>query len=253
MIKEEVRDRIIKLRKDGNSTYEISRTTNLPRSTVSRILIRNGLGAYKLTDVKIENLDDEVLGEFLGIFAADGNCYKSVYKSGHKYVVRIFFSRDEKEYANEVREMLQQLFSKRAFIYKNDEYNVIVLKYNSKRLSEMIKHYLKWKENKTLDISLRHIKHSENFFRGFLRGFLDCDGHVDKNARRVSMFCVSKKMINQIYRICHNLKFNPTIYVHKDKRSNRKSMHFVIISRDDAVNFLNYVKPRNSKRTREWA
>jgi hypothetical protein len=108
-------------------------------------------------------------------------------------------------------------------------------------------------ENKTETISLRSLNHSQKFLIGFLRGFLDSDGYADKNYKRVSMFCISRNMMRQIYQISKSFGFKPSVYVRKDKRQKRKDLHFVILTKEDAKKFINFIKPRNSKRVPKWA
>ena len=251
MLKEENIERIVLLRKKGLTTYKISEILKIPRSTISRHLIKQGLGSYKMTDVKMDKVNDELLGEFLGLFAADGNAHKTVYRGGHKYRIRISFSYDEKEYAEDFRKMLNKLFSKNPFLFENRKYNVIIVGYYSKKLLDFIKMYLKWRKNKSQTVSLRHLNYSKEFLKGFLRGFLDGDGYSDKY-RRTSMFCISRKMMKQIFCISKSFGFNPKFYIY-EKGQNRKKLYIVSFSGEDARNFIIYVKPRNSKRIRKWA
>src|SRR3989338_1254477 len=252
MINKDQVNKIIIFRKKGFTTYKISEILKIPRPTVSRHLIKHGLGSYKLTDIQNKKLDKELLGEFLGLFAADGNAHKTVYKGGHKYRIRISFSYDEKEYAEDVRKTLHKIFKKKPFMYENKKYNVIVVGYNSKKLTEFIKLYLKWKNKKSQTVSLRHLNYPKEFLKGFLRGFLDGDGYSD-NYQRVSMFCISRNMMKQIHGISKSFGFNPKFYTYNEKRLNKKNMHFVSFSGEDARNFIIFVKPRNPKRVRKWA
>lgn len=241
--------RIISLRKEGLTTYDIASELGISRSSVSGCLAKHGLKAYTVKKINLNNNQPESLGEFFGIFCGDGSYYKSYYKSViNNYVTRIYFSQDEKEYATKVCSMLTNLFNKRPIFYQCKTRKTFILKYNSKMLGDLLRKHLFWKGKKTYTIRLRTLEHSREFLKGFVRGFLDCDGYTYENQTKISMFSVSKKLMQQIYEIVSSFGFQLQWYVYYDKRKNRKPMYFVNLTKKQAIKFIKFVNSRNPKR-----
>lgn len=135
-----------------------------------------------------------------------------------------------------------------AFFYPKR--NVYILTIGSKEIANLMKEYLFWENKKGNSVRLKTTNHSKEFLKGFLRGFLDCDGYTYKKQRKVSMFCISEKMMKQIFSIVRDFGFEPEFYVYYDKRKNRKPLFFVNLLKKDATNFIEFVQPRNEKRKR---
>lgn len=243
-------NKIIKLRQGGMSTYQIASNLETSRSNVSRYLRKNGYGAYKLEEISFDNSEtsEDILGEFLGVFAADGHYYKSVYRGGHKYVIRIYVSGDEVGYARSLKMILKKLFNKKPFLYKEKKRNVFVIKYNSRKLIDIIREYLIWTDKKTYSVQLKKLDHSNTFLKGFIRGFFDCDGYMDKSKGTIYIGCTSKKIIKQFNEILLKNGFNPKIRTKNDKRPNRRSIYVLTLPKNETAKFISFVTPRNQKR-----
>lgn len=237
--------RIISMRKSGISTRKIAVAVNLPRERVLYHCIKHCGRKMKIVDIDASKIEknDEHLGEFLGIFCADGHYYKSQ----HKYVTRISLSQDETEYAETLVNLFRKIFGKKPIILTDRTRHIITLKYHSKKLMFLFEKYLSWEGKKTYTIKLKSMNHSKDFYRAFVRGFLDCDGYKSKH-NRITLFCVSKRIMLQIRKMIISIGFHPEFQKYVDKRGNRKPLYFVIIRAEDGIRFLKYIKPRNPKR-----
>ena len=128
--------------------------------------------------ISINNKLQEQIGEFIGIFAADGNFSKT---RQYHYRVLLFFGPDEERRKNQIKYLLTQLFSKSP-IEANRE-NLLILCYCSRQLYEFIIEYLGWNKEmpKTYTVTLREREYSSKFKIGFLRGNVDSDGYLSKD------------------------------------------------------------------------
>ena len=88
----------------------------------------------------INRLNDELIGEFIGLFAGDGSFYKT---KDYKYKIRLHFScRDQNYVDNLIKNVLVPLFNKKPMQFLEE--NRLNLCYNSKELYGFIKQYLLW-------------------------------------------------------------------------------------------------------------
>lgn len=195
------------------------------------------------SSIKIDEKDQLHIGEFMGIFAADGNFFKT--KQYH-YRVFLFFGPEEEERKNQVKGFLTRLFAKSPI--ESNRSNLLILYYCSKPLYEFIKEYLVWNKGgkKTYSISLREKNFSNDFKIGFLRGNIDSDGYISK--RKISFASVSEKLMDNIMVFLNNLDISYTKGIHNDKRPNRKTIYYVDISKKNHEKFLNVIKPRKKVR-----
>ncbi|MBI5060711.1 MAG: hypothetical protein HZB67_00175 [Candidatus Aenigmarchaeota archaeon] len=235
---------ILELTRKGISLNKISSTTEIRKTTIYYHVRKQFGRHYKLVEVG-NNL--EHIGEFLGMFAADG----SYQETDHGHVIRIWFSLDELKYLRATKRLLMTIFKKRPNVYRSKN-NAYEIRYTSMILGSLLKEYLIWEGKKSHSVRLKSMKHSSDFLIGFVRGFLDCDGYVNKKSKIVSIFSISQKMMKQIFTIISSFGFKPQFYTYIDKRGNRKPLHFVNIRGDQSVEFLNLIKPRNKKRIRKW-
>lgn len=245
LISKELRDKIIELRRKGLSSRKVSEKLGISRSKVVYHSIKNLGRMMLIRDVDTSGVKNkqEDLGEFLGMFAADGNYYKS----GHKYVIRITLSLDEEKYLKKSADKFEKLFDKRPIIYTHNGGRALVLRYNSRRIKDLIDEYLIWEKRKTHTVRLRSLNQTDDFLKGFLRGILDCDGYVYPT--KTSQLCgTSRKLIVQINKIVRRLGYKSKFRCYVDKRSNKKPMYFVVLYKEEGKNFLERIQPSNPKR-----
>ena len=193
--------------------------------------------------------DDENIGEFIGIFAGDG-CYVEY---DYYHITKFYFSGDEKEYAESVKNLVSQMFNRTSCLSFDKTSKIWMLRFHSKDVGNFIKIYLVWKGRKTYSMKMKRLNHSRDYKIGFLRGYLDTDGFCDRNSRKVSMFGVSERMMKQINLTVKSLGFKTKYYKDANRGGNRKPLYFVNLSGQEAMRFIRKIKPRNSKRIRKWA
>ncbi len=238
-------EKVVELRENGLSLTEICEELNVGKSTAYYHIKKNFGKTYKEVSI---NKCEELIGEFLGVFAGDGSYHKSC--GGHR--IRLYFSGDENKYVESLKEILSDLFNKDPNIFKYNKANLIEVRYVSKRIRNFISEYLEWQDEKTYSVRLKELDHQECFIKSFLRGYLDSDGYCYKDYPKASFFGTSKDMINQISELIERLDFDPTFYNYKDNREGHNTMNFVYLTKDEAREFLRKIEPRNPKRIKDW-
>lgn len=223
----------------GISINKITKKLNIPKSTVYYYYRK--IKGRKIKTINIKN-DVESIGEFIGLFAGDGNFFKD--KNYHYRVSLYFNSKSEEGLKNEVKEMLTILFNKKP----NDNLRcdgIFILSYSSKQIYLLLKKYLTWQINKkkTYSICLKYKKITKKFKIGFLRGNLDSDGYLTKN--KINFDSSSFKLIKDIMSFLKDLSINYTYSKVLDKRPNRAIMHHITVK--DRGKFLELIKPRKLK------
>lgn len=186
--------------------------------------------------------NEELIGEFIGLFAGDGCFYKDV---NSKYKIQLFFNITESAYVDDLMQILEQIFGKYPSRYTR--LNKVILTYFSKNIYDLILHYLEWNpaERKTHSVRLKNSNYSKEFKIGFLRGSLDSDGYFsDKSIMFASS---SKALIENIKSFLEDLEIPYHYNEYVEKRPNRVNMHHVNIRRIDRTNFINLINPRERK------
>ena len=193
--------------------------------------------------IKINFKDMEPIGEFMGLFAGDGNFHKT--KQYH-YRVYLFFGPDEKEFMEKIEFLLFKLFNKKPI--RSQRKNLLILYYCSKELIQFIKSYLLWDKNtkKTYSVHLMHRDYPDQFKIGFLRGNVDSDGYISE--KKIIFDSVSGKLIEDIMFFLDYFDISYGHYIYNDSRGNRKPIHHVNIRKKDHLKFLKLVKPKNIKK-----
>lgn len=192
---------------------------------------------------KLEKNDNELLGEFIGLFAGDGSCSKTAV---YQYRTYLCFNITEKEYVKDlINSVLMPLFKKRPMAYRQE--NRLYIFYYSKFLHALIRRYLCWNENfrKTYSVRLKNTNHSIEFMVGFIRGNLDSDGHVSKN--KISFASVSPLLIKNITFFLKKLGMPYSLRLYLEKRINRKNIYHITIPKTYHALFWQRIKPRNKK------
>lgn len=100
------KEKILELTKKGYSLNKISNITKIRKTTIY-YHVRKTFG-IKYKKVRIKH-DKEKIGESLGVFSADGHTYKTK----GQFRTRIYFSKDEKQYCEDIVNELEILFSKK--------------------------------------------------------------------------------------------------------------------------------------------
>lgn len=223
----------------GKSLNKIVAETGLPKTTIYYYFRKIKGPTVKAVKVNFNNESD--LGEFLGVFAGDGNFYLDTYR----YRISFCLNINEKIYLHSLADFLTKAFSKKPMIFIDSKYNRVYIRYYSKTIYNFLKKFLAWDDYKTATIRLKgKIRdYNTNFLVGFLRGLIDTDGSISKN--RISYGTVSKKLAKQVEEILKIIKIKHSFYVVNDKRKNRLPMfHFSVHGENSSI--LNkLINPRN--------
>ena len=228
----------------GVSINIISKELGIAKSTIYHHYKK--MNGKKIKPVRF-NFTDEDLGEFIGIFAGDGNYYYHK-KTGH-HRISIYTGTYEKKYAKNLSLFLSTIFSKSPSIFKMKKYNVITTRYNSKDIYLLLKNNLHWTGKKTYTVQLKDIhSRSIKFLEGFLRGLLDTDGNIYQPRNRVSFGSVSEVLMRQVQYTLEKWGFRPLFHIFKP-RGNRVPFYAVSMNGDRAIKFIKLIKPRNPNKT----
>lgn len=239
-------EKILNLRKEGKSLTEIYKILELKKTTVYYHLRKNFGRSYKLVKIRKDNL--ELIGEIIGIFAADGGAVPQ-----SDYQIIFYIGMSEEKYIKKLTVLLHRLFSKKPKVYKYKKINKCLIKYKSKDIYRFIRKYLLWEGKKTYSVRLKKINQRKEFLVGFLRGYFDGDGYSVKKYKKISIGTSSIKMSRQLFKIMKKLSFDPTHKRHSDKRSNRKPHYIVSLKGQEAKDFIKKIQPNNPNRIRKWA
>jgi hypothetical protein len=242
-ISEKKKQEILEMIKENRSLHKISQTLGIGKSSLYYHYRNLNDEGNKGKDYEIFNNED--LGEFLGIFAGDG--YANVDEEYH-YQVRLFFNEKENAYIDYVESLLMRLFNKRPFRMPRSKYSVVILKYNSKEVFDLLMEFFVWdvKGKGSKSRSIRLIKNiaSKSFKIGFLRGCLDSDGYVNEN--KIEYATASSFLADTIRKFLNELGLPHTYYLRKDKRLNRAPIHIININKTNRMKFFNLIKPMNA-------
>ena len=238
------KQRIKSLAAEGQSVNTIKDKLGLPKSTVY-YHFKKEVG-QKQKENRLEIPDDpEFKEELCGIFAGDGNFHRD--NDGH-YRIRIFLNLND-EYWKILADHLEEKLSKRPRIYQYEDKTRETLSYYSKALYLFLKQKLDWDKEKGASIRLKEVEElSEDFKIGFLRGFVDTDGHRYRDCRHYKMGSISGKLMNQISYILTDLGIDNSLTRSPDKRQNCRDMYRVKIYGDDAESFGRDITPRHPKK-----
>lgn len=224
----------------GCSLRQISKAIKRSKTTIYYhfFKIRN----TTCKSIQVNRTSDELVGEFVGLFAGDGSMMVT---QNYHYRVGLFFNnKSERGFVFDlINAVLIPLFGTAPSIRTQE--SRLNLFYYSKNIQTFIKEYLSWDESnrKTYSVHLKSREQSKDFMRGFLRGSIDSDGSVaQKRARFAS---VSRELIEDISYFLSALDIQHSIYTYHEKRSNRRDMHHIEVSRKDYDYFMRLIKPRN--------
>ncbi len=238
------RGEIIRLIENDVSIPKISKRLNVGKSTIYYHYKK--IKGRKYQKARIPE-DDEVLGEFLGIFAGDGSFIFEKKYSHYKISISLH-AVDDKDYAEYIRGLIRKNFNKIARQYVRSNINSLTIEFYSKDIYGMIKEYLNIYPNKTYDV---HIKRqldslSDKFLISFTRGIVDTDGCHKKDGRIV-LCLTSKEMINQVSLILKNFEIGNKVYIRRKKLPSRTQYELTIPKR--YVNrYISYIGFSNKRK-----
>ena len=231
---------ISKLIEMGYSLNKISTKLNKSKTTIY-YHYRKTKGET-MHPIKNISFNEELLGEFIGLFAGDGYSDKT---SDYKYRTYLFFNllKEEDFVKDLTKNVLIPLFNKSPMISKRK--NLLTLSYYSKEIHKLIKSYLEWdpKIKKTYSVGLKKKKFSRKFKIGFIRGSLDSDGYFSQ--KKISFATVSPKLAEDISSLLKDLEIKHSKTLYKEKRKNRKDIYHIFVSWKDHKKFIDLINPRN--------
>jgi intein/homing endonuclease len=241
-IEPEIKEIVYRMIRDGKSLNLISKETSLSKTTI--YYHYNKLKGSVIQKVNMNLNDPEMLGEFLGIFAGDG--YANVDREYH-YMIRLFFNPKEIKYVERVEYLLFKLFRKKPIKIKPKKVNVIILKYSSKDIFNLVSNYITWTReghgSKSRTVKLIRSEKSRDFRVGFLRGCVDSDGYISKN--KILFATSSEQLSKNISGFLNELGISFSFTINKDKRKNRVPVNILYVKKSDREKFLNLIKPKN--------
>ena len=237
---------ISSLIKKGKSLNYISKLVNKNKSTL--YYHYKNLFGKKLKDLEIDSKDDLFIGELIGLFVGDGYCFFD--KKKYVYSIRLYFNNTEKDYVNSIINLFYEKLNKKPHL--NRVKNVLVLRYYSKELFNFILGYVGWgisinragHNKKSRTVFLKDLPYSKEFKIGFLRGFVDTDGHISN--KKINFASASKKIMEQTNSFLTDLGFNDFNYFfYKEKRPNMVGMHHINLNKSERDKFFSIIQPRN--------
>lgn len=232
---------IKELSKRSWSINKICSKLNLKKSVVYYWFIK--YVNKKSNKVKIKYELEEEIGEVIGAFAGDGNYYFDPRNYEHK--IRFYLSPDEEKYAEVLSSKIGKLFNKLPRIYKYSY--IIIVEIISKDVSNFIKNYLFWKENKTKTVQLIKpiSKYSIDFLRGFCRGLFDTDGWITKNNLMIS--CVSDNLMKDLSYSLKSFSIQHKLTEWK-RRDEPNPVKAIVLDKQNTTKYFHLIGTSNSKR-----
>lgn len=230
-------DEVIRMIKSGKSLNEINDKTGIAKSTLY-FHYKKILGK-KNQPIKINLSSKEDMGEFIGIFAGDGNYFFDKIKYHHR--IRIFTGHYETEYSIYLRDFMTRIFSKSPRVYVNSRKDVIITEYCSRAIHDLIKEYLHWDKNKTKEVKLKDLENLDNnFLIGFIRGLFDTDGGINLKKNKVAFGTSSKNLAYQTKEILEKLNLKPGFYKYKNK-----DFWYIDLYGQRTDKFMKLIMPKN--------
>jgi intein/homing endonuclease len=210
-------EEVFRLYGEAKSLRSVARETGLSRSTIYyHVRKRFGRRIVQLVFNTTPNIE---LGEFLGLFAADGCFY--IDKKRYHYTLTITLSKYQLPYARIVQRMMERIIGKKPRIDMKDKSIQLVAR--GKPILSFLHLYLCWKGRRTYSIHFRSpsLRLGTGFQRGILRGLIAGDGNVYPPKRRVSFGVVSKSLAQQFLLLLRKFGIAAKMYSveYTDKRT----------------------------------
>ncbi len=235
-----IKNKIISLVLKGKSLNYINNLTSVGKTTIYYYMRK--LKGRKITLVKIDKRDNERIGEFMGLFAGDGNFYFD--KKTYRWRLRITFNEKDSNLVEYYRNSITKLTSKKPHTYSASSVKILAL--DSKVLTLFILKYLTWFDKKTKNVTLRNkvLLKDEMFRRGFLRGLVDSDGYVRKGRKEIYYGSISYNLFKDFLRGLDLFDFKYKTYV--QKREGCSDYYNVRFSGEEVDKFVKIIKPIKS-------
>jgi hypothetical protein len=241
-----MREQIIREIKKGISIPKICKKLQIGKSTVYYHYKKLKGKKYPKTIIPT---NQRILGEFIGIFAGDGNRY--YWKKNGAYSIRIYLhSIDDLEYSKYIAKLIEDNFNRSVSKYDDKKFNKTTLKFYSKDVFYLLEDYLDLSQRKTKDLQIKRDINtlSKEFQKAFIRGIIDTDGHY-KNDGRISISLIALKMIQQISNMLKALKIeNKTYKIKKNPPEN--DLYELIIPRRFAPTYVSIIGFSNKRKNK---
>ena len=206
------KEKIIELIQSEVSIPKIAKILNINKSTIYYHYKKIKGKKYQKPTIPV---DEQIVGEFLGIFAGDGS-YHYEKKTCHYTIAIYLHAVDDKDYGDYVKNLIERNFNKKVRTYQSK--NLLTLVFYSKDIYNFITQYLNIVPIKTYSVHLKNLESlSHDFLTAFVRGIFDTDGHHKYDGRLV-ICLASKPMIDQIALILNKLDIQNKIYVRNGPR-----------------------------------
>jgi len=223
------------------SLNTISKSLSISKSTVYYWYRK--FGGRTVPKVIINSGDQEIVGEFIGAFAGDGNY---TLDRDYKHQISISLNSKDLHYITHLKNLIGVVCSKTPHSYTYDRDHVTILRIVSKDLAIFIKSYLMWAKTKTATVELRlECKELGNsFVVGFLRGLMDTDGYINHKDKYVTFSTISPGLARNIETSLSILGINFKEYINNDPSGHFKPVFRIRVTKD-FKKFIGLVQPKH--------
>jgi len=168
-------------------------------------------------------------------------------------MIRFFFNCNDLSHNSQLVEFFSKNFEKSPNIYKEE--NVLIFTYISKKLFKFLLNFVVWdisvdilgRNRKSRTIYLKPRDYSLNFKIGFLRGFMDSDGHISN--KKIQFSSASQRIMDKTMSFLLECGFiDMNYYFYEEKRKNRVGMYHIALNKSERMNFFRRVQPRNLRK-----
>jgi len=192
---------------------------------------------------------NEITAELIGMILGDGNlgnypkyCKKKSNIPRCQYL-RIYCNLKEKQYAKEIKSILEKVFDKKSYLYERPSENILYYEISLNNLDKYLEMPIGDKIKNKVKIP-GWIFEKEVYLVSCLRGLFDTDGccYLTGRKYRIVNFCNKNVvLLRNIYKALKLLKFHPY----------KKGVKDVELGRQGEVNkFFDIIKPKNVKHYR---
>ncbi len=221
----ELKANILKSYAQGKSLNTISAMTGLSKTTIHY----HTLKAFGRVYVKM-HIDDHPnaqLGEFIGLFAADGCFYSD--KKRYQYTLTITLSKYQMAYARLMRRIIHSILGKYPRI--DTKRRAIQIVVRGRAILPFLQRYLVWEGRRTHSIRLTSyaLGQCDEFLKGIVRGLVAGDGGISIQKPRIYFGVVSKRLALQYAQIL--TRFKIASHVYSQSYPWKKTLYHVVVGR----------------------